>query len=167
MLFCGKGAIVTESNFRRADVWFTIPNVQGKRVIYVDFTVCPNPKCREFTLSASMSSVITAGKPTLKAAAKAMGVSAKTLQRLRKTPEFREAFQEAQGELVKTAIAQLTLSAGPAAQVLRKIFSNPCASDAARTSAAVNTLRLTLDAYELSDLAERIAKLEENIRETS
>jgi len=117
------------------------------------------------TIAKAVSCLLS--KPTVKAAAKSMGVSPKTLQRLRKTPEFRAAFQEAQGELVKTAIAELTVSAKPAAQVLRKIFSDRRASSASRTSAATNTIRLCLDAYELNNLAERIAALERNLRETA
>ena len=117
------------------------------------------------TIAKGVTSLLS--KPTLKAAAKAMGVSAKTLSRLRKTPEFQQAFQEAQSELVKEVISQLTVNAGPAAQCLRKIFTDRRASSAARTSAATNTIRLTLDAFELADLAERIAALEANLRATT
>jgi Domain of unknown function (DUF4145) len=62
--FCGKGAIVTSSNFKLTEEWFSIPNVHGTRVVSLEFTVCPNPKCREFTLSARLSEVESGGTGT-------------------------------------------------------------------------------------------------------
>jgi hypothetical protein len=52
--FCDRGSIVTTANHFDDKVWFTIPNAHGDRVIQVQFIVCPNPKCREFTLTAWM-----------------------------------------------------------------------------------------------------------------
>lgn len=52
--FCDKGSIVTEENSYQASVWFNKDNAHGHRVIFVSFIVCPNPKCREFTLAQTM-----------------------------------------------------------------------------------------------------------------
>jgi hypothetical protein len=52
--FCDRGAIVTESNFYETNSWFSIANAHGKKVVLLQFVVCPNPKCREFTLTASI-----------------------------------------------------------------------------------------------------------------
>jgi Domain of unknown function (DUF4145) len=52
--FCDKNSIVTEANSHDGTVWFTKENSHGDRMISLQFIVCPNPKCREFTLSATM-----------------------------------------------------------------------------------------------------------------
>jgi hypothetical protein len=36
-------------------VWFDVTNKHGPRVISLRFIACPNPKCKEFTLSATMA----------------------------------------------------------------------------------------------------------------
>jgi len=53
--FCNRLSIVTADNYYEDSVWFTVPNVHGNRMILNQFTVCPNPNCREFTLFVSMS----------------------------------------------------------------------------------------------------------------
>jgi hypothetical protein len=62
--FCDKGSIITDENFFEQKVWFSVPNAHGSRVVRLYFIVCPNPKCREFTLSASMSEVAQKGNVT-------------------------------------------------------------------------------------------------------
>lgn len=52
--FCDKGSIVTEANFYESKVWFSTANARGKRMVQLQFVVCPNSKCREFTLTAFM-----------------------------------------------------------------------------------------------------------------
>lgn len=52
--FCSKASIITEYNYSSAQAWFDIANAHGNIVLLSEFIVCPNPKCREFTLSASM-----------------------------------------------------------------------------------------------------------------
>jgi hypothetical protein len=53
--FCDRDCIITDSNSAQDSVWFDIRNKHGSRTICVRFVVCPNPKCREFTLSATMA----------------------------------------------------------------------------------------------------------------
>ena len=52
--FCDKGSIVTDANYYEGKIWFSTANAHGNRMVQVQFIVCPNPKCREFTLVASM-----------------------------------------------------------------------------------------------------------------
>lgn len=52
--FCDKGAIISDDNYDEGKVWFDTPNAHGNIMIFVQFVVCPNPKCREFTLAVSM-----------------------------------------------------------------------------------------------------------------
>lgn len=101
---------------------------------------------------------------TFSAAARKIGVSVRTLRRVRKSPEFEEAFLSARSELVKQVTTQLTVRLGahslPAVETLRKIFSSGKASPASRTAAAAQTIRLCLDSFELQDLESRISALE-------
>jgi hypothetical protein len=63
--FCDRGSIVTEDNYYEDKVWFSTANVHGNRMIHVQFIVCANPKCREFTLVASMSAYQRKGTATV------------------------------------------------------------------------------------------------------
>jgi hypothetical protein len=103
---------------------------------------------------------------TFKAAAREIGKSTRTLQRLMQTPEFEKAYRDAKAGLIRGATNVLTANAGSAAAVLRKIFSDRKATDAARVSAAVSTVRLCLEGYEMEDLERRIADLEKSRHET-
>lgn len=98
------------------------------------------------------------------AAAKKCGTSVRTLRRVRKTPEFEQAFREARSELVREVTTQLTtqLSANsrPAVATLKKIFSNRKVSAASRVAAASQTIKLCLESFELQDLESRISALE-------
>ncbi len=75
-------------------------------------------------------------------------------------PEFEHQFRDAKVRLIREATRRLTVNAGKAASILQKIFDSKTATSAARVSAAVNTLRLSLDAYELEELEQRISTLE-------
>jgi hypothetical protein len=59
--FCNKASIITDDNCSGDQSWFDIPNAHGSIVLQSEFIVCPNPKCREFTLSASMGDYTEAG----------------------------------------------------------------------------------------------------------
>jgi len=101
-------------------------------------------------------------KSTIRAAARECGVSSRTLQRVMKQPEFESAYRDAKSKLVREATAKLTANSGRAAEVLRSIFADRRATSGARVAAATNTIRLTLEAFEIEELERRIAALEEN-----
>lgn len=52
--FCDKASIVTEANSFQDQAWFSKDNAHGPRMFNTQWIVCANPKCREFTLVASM-----------------------------------------------------------------------------------------------------------------
>jgi hypothetical protein len=98
---------------------------------------------------------------TIETAAKKCGVTRRTLHRWLRDPEFRAALMEAKAELLKTATRTLTRNSVKAADVLAKIFlSKPKPNQSANVSAAIGTLRLSLDAFALEDLEERLRRLE-------
>jgi hypothetical protein len=55
-------------------------------------------------------------------AARVVGISAKTLSRWLKLPEFREAYRQARGEAINQSTARLQQAAGPAVSTLMKIM---------------------------------------------
>lgn len=56
--FCSRDSIVTDANFSEDTAFLDIENAQGRKAVIVQFVVCPNPKCRKFTLAASMRPLI-------------------------------------------------------------------------------------------------------------
>src|SRR5580704_2834063 len=105
-------------------------------------------------------------KPTIRAAAREIGRSPRTFQRLMQNPELEKAYRDAKSLLIRTATNVLSSNAGRAAGVLRKVFDDRKSTDAARVSAAVSTIRLVLEAHEMEELERRIADLEKSRHET-
>ena len=93
-------------------------------------------------------------------AARVVGITAKTLSRWLKLPEFKEAYRQARGELLSQATARLQQAAGPAVATLLKVMVNPDAPAPSRIRAAQCVLERAQKAYELEDLEARIAQLE-------
>ena len=49
--FCDRDATITEQSVSEGNNYLTIENKAGNRVAVSSFIVCPNPKCKKFTLS--------------------------------------------------------------------------------------------------------------------
>jgi hypothetical protein len=105
-------------------------------------------------------------KPTVSAAARAVGISSRTAQSRMRDPEFEEKFREAKVRLVNQTTSLLTANAVAAATTLKKIFVDSRTVPGARVAAATATLRLTLESYELTELERRISDLENKKNET-
>ncbi len=54
--FCGSDQSVTDNERQVAIADLTLPNADGPRRLVSKFVVCPNAKCRKFSLSASLHS---------------------------------------------------------------------------------------------------------------
>jgi hypothetical protein len=52
--FCDRHSVVTDANHSQSRAWFEISNAHGPRMIQLDFIVCPNKECREFTITGAM-----------------------------------------------------------------------------------------------------------------
>lgn len=52
--FCNRNATIMDTNFQRIKEIFIKANVHGKKAVFIDFTVCPNPECGEFTMTATL-----------------------------------------------------------------------------------------------------------------
>jgi len=108
-----------------------------------------------------LRAALLGGKPISKAAREA-GVSTRTAQRRLADTDFQEKFRVAKLRVVRETTARLTANSGKAADVLKKVFSDRNATSGARVAAATNTIRLTLEAFEVEELEERIRRLEES-----
>jgi hypothetical protein len=116
------------------------------------------------TRSAEKAIAALLTKPTLAAAARECGLSRRTLQRWIRDPEFQRAYRQAKAELLHGATSRLIANAVQASEVLRTVFMSKKATAGSRVTAAVSTLRLALDSYQLEELEERLHRLEEQTR---
>ncbi len=60
--FCNTEQTVTEGERQVSFADLTLVNAEGPRRLVSKFVVCPNPKCREFSLTASLHTLETFGK---------------------------------------------------------------------------------------------------------
>ena len=93
-------------------------------------------------------------------AARATGISVKTLLRWQKLPEFKAAYRAARREAFSQAVARLQQAASPAVTTLLKMMLDPNAPAASRVRAAHSVLEHASKAMEIDDIEERIAELE-------
>jgi transposase-like protein len=93
-------------------------------------------------------------------AARGVGVSANTLLRWMKEPEFQAACREARSKVLSQAIGRLQDAAGAAATTLLKIMLDPNVPGGTRLRAAEVVLEQAAKAGEMEDIEDRVAKLE-------
>lgn len=110
-------------------------------------------KCEE-AIAALLS------QPTLKAAAKKVGVSERALRKWMKIPEFDNLLREARSQVFTHALSRLQAVASEAVAVLERAMKRQKSNDTARTRAAAVVLTNALKGGVLDDLAERVAELE-------
>lgn len=56
--FCERHATITSESINESTTTLEIKNADGIRVLVLKFIVCPNPKCKKFTLLASLCEII-------------------------------------------------------------------------------------------------------------
>ena len=96
-------------------------------------------------------------------AARAAGISARTLLRWQKVPEFQKAYREARKEAFGQAIARITQATGPAATTLFKVMVDPATPAATKVRAADSIFSHATKAIELQDMEARLAALEQTM----
>jgi DNA-binding transcriptional MerR regulator len=102
--------------------------------------------------------------PTIPEAAKAAGVSERTLYGWLQEEGFREQYRSARTEVVRHAVTMVQKASGEAVDVLREVMNNPQSTTSSRVSAAKTILELALKAVELEDVESRLVALEEKVR---
>jgi phage terminase small subunit len=100
-----------------------------------------------------------------KRAAEQAGVSETSAWRWLQTEAFQTRYRQARRQLVEVAMSQLQADCGAAARVLREVAEDASVLASSRVAAAKTILELSIKAVELSDLAERVARLEELLAE--
>lgn len=100
--------------------------------------------------------------PTREAAARACGISARTIYRLEHSDaEFRTALEAGRRAALSDALHSLSATYPQAVEVLRRVAANEQAQDGARVAAARAILEFGLKFSEAADLEQRIAALEQ------
>jgi hypothetical protein len=99
---------------------------------------------------------------TADAAAKAAGVSVRTVTRRLADPEFRTKLQEARGDIVRRTAGALTAASQESVRTLLTLQREPT-PPAVRLGAARAVLELGLKVGEAAELEERIAQLERQV----
>jgi hypothetical protein len=60
--FCNHNATIVSDNYSSHDFFFDDGNKYGTQIIRVKIITCPNPKCKEYTLTLSLYDCITKGE---------------------------------------------------------------------------------------------------------
>ena len=93
-------------------------------------------------------------------AAKAAGISANTLLRWLKVPEFQAAYREARRAAFGQAVARLQQGTSAAATTLLKTMIDPSTPASVKVRAAEAILNHATKAMEIEDIESRVAALE-------
>ncbi len=96
----------------------------------------------------------------LEDAARAVGISAKTLLRWMKEPEFDAAYREARRAAFGQSVARLQQASGAAVSTLLKIMVDSTAPASTRVRAADSVLDHSAKSIEIEDIEARVSELE-------
>lgn len=105
--------------------------------------------------------------PTREEAAKAAGLSSKTVRRYWDDPEFVSAYKKAFSELVEGATRQAQRNLEPAVNTLQEIMRDNEQNGQIRVSAARSLLEYSLRLSERVDILERLDELEKSLGGTN
>jgi hypothetical protein len=97
---------------------------------------------------------------SLEDAARAVGISTKTLLRWLKEPQFDAAYRKARRAAFSQSVARLQQASGAAVSTLLKIMVDPNAPASTRVRAADSVLDHGAKAIEIEDIEVRVAELE-------
>ena len=98
--------------------------------------------------------------PTKEAAAKAAGITSKTLRKFLDDPEFQTEYRTAYSRLVDDAVRQAQKALSPALTTLEEIMKDDEQNGQIRVSAARSLLEFSLKATEQLDILSRLEALE-------
>ncbi|MFL5330040.1 MAG: hypothetical protein ACJ8C4_14135 [Gemmataceae bacterium] len=99
---------------------------------------------------------------TVEQAARQAGLSDRTIYRRLKDPEFRKELQAVRDDMVRRSAGMLTAAAGEAVKTLAALMSSGV-PPATRLGAARAVLEIGIKVREVSELAERVANLEDRL----
>ena len=98
---------------------------------------------------------------SIKGAAASLECTTRTLYTRMKTPEFKELYTQAKGEILKAATAKLQGNLCGAIDTLNEIMTDPEAPKQTRANCAVSILQYGAKYTEATDIIERLEAIEE------
>src|ERR1035438_9249724 len=98
--------------------------------------------------------------PTHEKAATALGISAVTLWRATKKPEFAEAYRKARREAFSQSVARLQHASNAAVGTLLRVMTDRERAPASRVRAADVVLQTAFRGMEIEDIEARVSALE-------
>lgn len=98
---------------------------------------------------------------SIKRAAASLECTTRTLYTRMKTPEFKELYAQAKGEILKAATAKLQGNLCGAIDTLNEIMTDPEAPKQTRANCAVSILQYGAKYTEATDIIERLEAIEE------
>lgn len=105
--------------------------------------------------------------PTMKEAAKTVGIGEVTLFRWMQDQEFQRAYRRAKKQVVDQAISRLQQVSREAVEALRAVMNDADKPPSARVTAAKAVLDMSIKAIEIEDLEARINALEQKLSKES
>jgi hypothetical protein len=109
-------------------------------------------------MEAAIAALLT--QSNVEQAARAAGISTRTLLRWMKIPEFDAAYRDARRKAFSQSIARLQQGATAAATTLLKIMVDPAAPASVKVRAAESVLSHGLKAMEVEEIEARVRELE-------
>ena len=117
------------------------------------------------TLKMQKALLALLANPTKEAAAKAAGITPKTLRKFLDDPEFQAEYRTAFSSMVSDAVRQAQKALSPALTTLEEIMKDDEQKGQIRVSAARSLLEFSLKATEQLDILDRLAELEAAVSE--
>jgi hypothetical protein len=99
-------------------------------------------------------------EPTMKLAAKKVGIGTATLWRWTQEDDFKELYRAAKKQAMSQAIGNLQQSCGEAVETLRTIMNDEASPAPSRVTAAKTILEMSMKAIETEDIEGRLEELE-------
>ncbi|MBA7635851.1 hypothetical protein ES703_43455 [subsurface metagenome] len=59
--YCNHNATISDEDYHRDYTYLDIQNAEGRRTVFTEFIVCPNPDCKKFTLKICMHDRVWGG----------------------------------------------------------------------------------------------------------
>ena len=103
--------------------------------------------------------------PTQKEAAEAAGIAPRTLRDYLATEEFKSEYLRRIDAIMGDATRQAQQALNPAIATLREVAENPLEKSSTRVAASRAILEFTARYVELTSILERIARLEEGVKQ--
>ena len=117
----------------------------------------------KFSNKKAQAIVALLEKPTIKEAARTVGIAEATIFRWMQDREFQKSYREAKRQLVDSAITRLQKITGEAVEALQKVMNDSQTPPSSRVMAARTVLEMAIKAVEIEGLEARIEEIEKTL----